>query len=237
MKVIKIIFRMKSYFITGTDTDAGKTYVTAGLAAAIRKIGIDIGIMKPFAAGTPQKVGFKSEDTEILARAAQINDAEQLINPQFFPIPASPYTASESLGVEVDVDLVLQNFKKLLKIHEMMLVEGMGGIFTPILKDYFVTNLIKDMGLDVIVVTRSRIGTVNHTLMTCKMCTIYGLSVRGIIINNFDDNGYSINELKRDLEKLTGISVLGVIPNIKKFDLETTRDYIEKEIDLHSLLS
>lgn len=237
MKVIKIIFRMKSYFITGTDTDAGKTYVTAGLAAAIRKMGIDIGIMKPFAAGTPQKVGLKSKDTEILARAAQINDAEQLINPQFFPIPASPYTASESLGVEVDVDLVLQNFKKLLKIHEMMLVEGMGGVFTPILKDYFVTNLIKDMGLDVIVVTRSRIGTVNHTLMTCKMCTIYGLRVRGIIINNFDDNGYSINELKRDLEKLTGISVLGVIPNIKKFDLETLRDCIEKEIDLHSLLS
>ncbi len=228
---------MKSYFITGTDTDVGKTWITAGIASALKKIGIDVGIMKPFAAGTAQKVGFKSEDTEILAKAAKINDAEQLINPQFFPIPASPFTASESLGVKVDVNLVLQNFKKLLKIHEMMLVEGMGGILTPILKDYFVTNLIKDMGLDVIVVTRSRIGTVNHTLMTCKMCTIYGLRVRGIIINNFDVNGYSINELKRDLEKLTGISVLGVIPNIKKFDLETLRDSIEKEIDLQTLLN
>ena len=228
---------MKSYFITGTDTDVGKTWITAGIASALKKMGIDIGIMKPFAAGTNQKVGFKSEDTEILAKAAKINDAEQLINPQFFPIPASPFTASESLGVKVDVNLVLQNFKKLLKIHEMMLVEGMGGILTPILKDYFVTNLIKDMGLDVIVVTRSRIGTVNHTLMTCKMCTIYGLRVRGIIINNFDVNGYSINELKRDLEKLTGIPVLGVMPNIKNFNLETLRDSIEKEIDLQSLLN
>lgn len=228
---------MKSYFITGTDTDVGKTWITAGIASALKKMGIDIGIMKPFAAGTTQKVGFKSEDTEILAKAAQIDDSEQLINPQFFPIPASPYTASESLGVKVDVDLVLQNFKKLLKIHEMMLVEGMGGILTPILKDYFVTNLIKDMGLDVIVVTRSRIGTINHTLLTCKMCTIYGLRVHGIIINNFDVNGYSINELKRDLEKLTGIPVLGVMPNIKNFDLETLRDSIEKEIDLQSLLN
>jgi dethiobiotin synthetase len=228
---------LKSYFITGTDTDVGKTWITAGIASALKKMGIDIGIMKPFAAGTNQKVGFKSEDTEILAKAAKINDAEQLINPQFFPIPASPFTASESLGVKVDVNLVLQNFKKLLKIHEMMLVEGMGGILTPILKDYFVTNLIKDMGLDVIVVTRSRIGTVNHTLMTCKMCTIYGLRVHGIIINNFDVNGYSINELKRDLEKLTGIPVLGVMPNIKNFNLETLRDSIEKEIDLQSLLN
>lgn len=228
---------MKSYFITGTDTDVGKTWITAGIASALKKMGIDIGIMKPFAAGTTQKVGFKSEDTEILAKAAQIDDSEQLINPQFFPIPASPYTASESLGVKVDVDLVLQNFKKLLKIHEMMLVEGMGGILTPILKDYFVTNLIKDMGLDVIVVTRSRIGTINHTLLTCKMCTIYGLRVRGIIINNFDVNGYSINELKRDLEKLTGIPVLGVMPNIKNFNLETLRDSIKKEIDLQSLLN
>jgi len=228
---------LKSYFITGTDTDVGKTWITAGIASALKKMGIDIGIMKPFAAGTTQKVGFKSEDTEILAKAAQIDDSEQLINPQFFPIPASPYTASESLGVKVDVDLVLQNFKKLLKIHEMMLVEGMGGILTPILKDYFVTNLIKDMGLDVIVVTRSRIGTINHTLLTCKMCTIYGLRVHGIIINNFDVNGYSINELKRDLEKLTGIPVLGVMPNIKNFNLETLRDSIEKEIDLQSLLN
>ena len=228
---------MKSYFITGTDTDVGKTWITAGIASALKKMGIDIGIMKPFAAGANQKVGFKSEDTEILAKSAQIDDSEQLINPQFFSIPASPYTASESLGVKVDVDLVLQNFKKLLKIHEMMLVEGMGGILTPILKDYFVTNLIKDMGLDVIVVTRSRIGTINHTLLTCKMCTIYGLRVHGIIINNFDVNGYSINELKRDLEKLTGIPVLGVMPNIKNFNLETLRDSIEKEIDLHSLLS
>ncbi len=144
---------MKSYFITGTDTDVGKTWITAGIASVLKKMGIDVGIMKPFAAGTAQKVGFKSEDTEILAKAAQINDEEQLINPQFFPIPASPYTASESLGVEVDV------------------------------------------------------------------------------------NCYSINELKRDLEKLTGISVLGVIPNIKKFDLETLRDSIEKEIDLQTLLN
>jgi dethiobiotin synthetase len=84
---------LKSLFITGTDTDVGKTYITSGLAITLRKMGIDIGVMKPFAAGIAQKKGYKSEDVEILCKSAQIHDPENLVNPQFFPIPASPYTA------------------------------------------------------------------------------------------------------------------------------------------------
>ena len=136
---------MKSLFITGTDTDVGKTYITAGLAVTLRKMGVDVGIMKPFAAGTPQKRGFKSEDVEILANAAQVNDSESLLNPQYFPIPASPYTVWKNLRIKPKVNSVLSSFNKLSKIHSMMLVEGMGGIMTPILKDYFVTDLIKNM--------------------------------------------------------------------------------------------
>jgi len=105
---------LKSYFITGTDTDVGKTWIIAGLARAFRNMGINIGIMKPFAAGTLQKTGFKSKDVEILSRAAKVNDPENLVNPQFFPIPASPYTAMKNseVHVKVNVDLILQNFKR-----------------------------------------------------------------------------------------------------------------------------
>ena len=228
---------MKSYFVTGTDTDVGKTIVTTGLAAAIQKKGIDIGIMKPFAAGTSQKVGFKSKDTEMLANASKVNDPEELVNPQFFNIPASPYTAAQNLGLDVDVQLVLNNFKQLSKIHDMMLVEGMGGIMTPILRNYFVTNLIKEMDLDVLLVTSSRIGTVNHTLMTCKICVDNGLRLKGIIINNFEIDGYPPAELKRDLEKLTTFPVLGIIPRLNNFDIDLLRETIEKEIDVKSLLN
>ena len=83
---------MKSNFITGTDTDVGKTYITAGLAITLRKMGTDVGVMKPFAAGVKQKKGFKSEDVEILSNSAKVDDSEELLNPQFFPISASPYT-------------------------------------------------------------------------------------------------------------------------------------------------
>jgi len=109
---------LKSLFITGTDTDVGKTYITAGLAITLRKMSIDVGVMKPFAAGVAQKKGFKSEDVEILSNAAQINDSESLVNPQFFPISASPYTAWKKLKIKPKIPLILSSFKKLSKKHE-----------------------------------------------------------------------------------------------------------------------
>ncbi len=226
---------MKSIFIAGTDTDVGKTYITAGLAVTFRKMGINVGVMKPFAAGTAQKKGFKSEDSEILSNAAQVRDSESLINPQFFPIPASPYTVWKNLKIKPKIPTILASFKKLSKLHEMILVEGMGGIMTPILKDYYITNLIKEMKIPTVIVTRSKIGTINHTIMTVKMCEKYKIPVKGIIINNFDD-GYPVNELKRDLQNLTGIKVLGSIPFLKDMSDASLYRIFKKNIDLKLLL-
>ena len=226
---------MKSLFITGTDTDVGKTYITAGLAISLRKMSIDVGVMKPFAAGVAQKKGFKSEDVEILSNAAQINDSESLVNPQFFPISASPYTAWKKLKIKPKIPLILSSFKKLSKKHELMLVEGMGGTLTPILKNYYIANLIKDMKIPTVIVTRSKVGTVNHTLMTVMMCQKYKIPIKGIIINNFD-KGYPINQLKKDLESLTGIKVLGSIPFIKDMSDKSLYRIFKKNIDMKSLL-
>jgi dethiobiotin synthetase len=228
---------MKSLFITGTDTDVGKTYVTAGLTVTLRKMGIDVGIMKPFAAGTPQKKGFKSEDVEILSQAAQVSDPENLMNPQFFKMAASPYTASKSLKVKVNVNSVLSSFKKLSKLHPMLLVEGMGGIMTPILKNYFVTNLIKEMKIPAVIVTRSKVGTVNHTIMTCKMCEKYKIPIKGIIINNFDSGGYQIKTLKRDLQSLTSVPILGTIPYIENLSDDSLYKNFKKNNDMKSLIT
>ena len=226
---------MKSLFITVTDTDVGKTYITAGLAITLRKMGTDVGVMKPFAAGIEQKKGFKSEDVEILSNAAQISDPETLLNPQFFPISASPYTAWKKLKIKPKIPLILSSFKKLSKNHKMILVEGMGGTMTPILKDYYVANLIKDMKIPTVIVTRSKVGTVNHTLMTVMMCQKYKIPIKGIIINNFDD-GYPIDQLKKDLVNLTGIKVLGSIPFIKDMSDKSMYKIFKKNIDMKSLL-
>ena len=102
---------MKPLFVTATDTDIGKTCVSAGLVYALKKLNIDVGIMKPFACGIKEKTGFSSNDLTILANAAMVDDTEDIINPFFLPIPASPYTAAKNLGVKIDIKHVMECFK------------------------------------------------------------------------------------------------------------------------------
>ena len=228
---------MKPLFITATDTDIGKTYVCAGLAHSLKKLDIDVGIMKPFACGVKQKTGFSSNDLTILSKAAMVNDAEELLNPFFFPIPASPYTAAKNLGVKIDIDYLMKCFRKLDKIHDVMLVEGIGGIMTPILKDYAIIDLIKDLEANTIIVTSSKIGTINHTIMTCNMCKNMKIPVKGLIINNFDSTGYPVSDLEKDLNALTDLPVLCSLPHMQKFNLNDYAKMIENKMDLLSLIN
>ena len=228
---------MKPLFVTATDTDIGKTYVCAGLAYALKKSGIDVGIMKPFACGVKQKIGFSSNDLTILTNAAMVDDAEDIINPFFFPIPASPYTAAKNLGVKIDIEHVMECFRKLDEIHDIMLVEGIGGIMTPILKDYAIIDLIKDLMANTIIVTSSKIGTVNHTVLTCNMCKNMNIPIKGLIINNFDSTGYPIPELERDLSALTDLPVLCSLPHMKKFNLSNYSALIQEKMDISALVS
>jgi len=228
---------MKPLFVTATDTDIGKTYVCAGLAYALKKSGIDVGIMKPFACGVKQKIGFSSNDLTILTNAAMVDDVEDIINPFFFPILASPYTAAKNLGVKIDVEHVMECFRKLDEIHDIVLVEGIGGIMTPILKDYAIIDLIKDLMANTIIVTSSKIGTVNHTVLTCNMCKNMNIPIKGLIINNFDSTGYPIPELERDLSALTDLPVLCSLPHMKKFNLSNYSALIQEKMDISALVS
>ena len=228
---------MKPLFITATDTDIGKTYVCAALAYSLKKLDINVGIMKPFACDVKQKTGFSSNDLTILSKAAMVNDTEELVNPFFFPIPASPYTAAKNLGVKIDINYLMKCFRKLDKIHDVMLVEGIGGIMTPILKDYAIIDLIKDLEANTIIVTSSKIGTINHTIMTCNMCKNMKIPVKGLIINNFDSTGYPVSDLERDLSALTDLPVLCSLPHMQKFNLNDYAKMIENKMDLLSLIN
>ncbi|MDE1827453.1 MAG: dethiobiotin synthase, partial [Thaumarchaeota archaeon] len=207
---------MKSYFVTGTDTGVGKTTITAALAASLRKHGIDVGVMKPIASGIAQKTGFKSSDVALLCEAAKVNDTEETINPVFLPVPTSPYDATKILNLEIDMKIIFEKFQHLLKAHQMLLVEGIGGIMTPITKNFFVADLIKKMGLETIIVTRSTLGTLNHTMMTLKMCKEYGIAIKGMIINYFDEKGsLAERNAPSTLHEITELPILGIIPFVK----------------------
>lgn len=230
---------MKSYFITGTDTGVGKTAITAALAACIKKLGVDVGVMKPVATGIPQKSGFKSSDVSALCQACGVNDAEDLVNPVFMPLPASPYDVSKILDLKFDNKIIFEKFEKLKIKHEMLLVEGIGGIMTPISRDYFVADLIKGMGLDTIIVTRSTLGTLNHTMMTVKTCHDYEIPIKGIIVNNYDEKGGTAEKNSPStIHEITNVPILGTLPFVRDYqNLEMMISHVEKNIDLKSLIS
>jgi len=225
---------LDSFFIAGTDTGVGKTVVTVGLARTLKKRGLDVGVMKPFAAGIPDGTRFQTDDVRQIMEAAGVSDGVKLVNPQFYPIPAAPYTARQNLGSEIDIPLVLESFSKLSDSHDLVLVEGMGGVMAPILRDYFVYDLIRDMKTPAILVTRTRVGTISHTLMSVKICQDNGVTVRGIVINDIDE-GYPPNELKRDLEDLAGLPVLGTVSRVPSPDYDAVSDAVSQGVDLGRL--
>ena len=230
---------MKAYFITSTDTGVGKTSITAGLAGSMHKLGIDVGIMKPIATGYPQNLGFRSSDVAKLVEASSIKDSEDLINPIFLPLPTSPYDATKLLELSIDMPLIFEQLKKLLSIHEILLVEGIGGIMTPITKNFFVADLIKAMNIETIIVTRATIGTLNHTVMTYKMCKDYDIKIRGLIINNYDEKGTPAEKnAPKTLYELTNVPILGTIPFIKDLNkIEKMIEHVGKNVDVKSLIS
>ena len=228
---------MKSIFVTGTDTDIGKTCISAGIALALKKSGINVGVMKPFMCGISQKTGFSHDDVTTLTNAANVNDPRELVNPFFFPISASPYTAAKNLGVKINIKQVLDSYEKLSEIHDVMLVEGIGGIMTPILRDFSVIDLIKNLHTNTLIITSSKIGTVNHTVMTCKLCKNLGIPVKGLIINNFQSEGYPIPQLERDLNDLTDLPILCSLPHVNNFNLDDFSQMISDRIELLSLFT
>lgn len=230
---------MKAYFITGTDTGVGKTAITAGLAGSIRKLGVNVGVMKPIASGTPQKMGFKSPDVNIIVEASGTKDSEDLINPVFLPIPTSPYDATKLLSLPVDISLIFTSFAKLLSVHDVLLVEGIGGIMTPITKNFFVADMIKAMNIETIIVTRATLGTLNHTMMTYQLCKDYDIKVKGLIINNFDEKGTAAEKnAPITLHEITGLDILGVVPFIKDYDkIDTMIEMVGKKVEIKSLIS
>jgi dethiobiotin synthetase len=219
-------------FITGTDTDVGKTVVSAGLALILRDRGMKVGVMKPVATGCygpDQKL--VSHDAVFLMEAAQ-NEYPPLSSPERFRNPLSPNVAAMLEKKEVNVDNILKSYQALQKHYDFMIVEGVGGLMVPLKKDYYVANLIRDMGLPIVIVSYAGLGAINHTLLTVDAATIRGLEVRGIIFNRVSVANYSLAELTNPkvINDLSGVPILGSLPNIENLNMDSCQFGALKEI-------
>jgi len=210
-------------FITGTDTEVGKTIVSAGLALCLRDRGIKVGIMKPVATGCygPEE-RLISHDAAFLMEASE-GQFPPLHSPVRFRNPLSPNVASMLEKKELNVDRILKSFRELGKHYDYMIVEGIGGIMVPLKKDYYVANLIRDMKLPMIVVSYAGLGAINHTLLTVDAAMIRGLEIKGIIFNRVSISNYSLAELTNPkvIHDLSGVPILGSLPDIDDLQVES----------------
>jgi len=190
---------MGAFLITGTDTGVGKTFITYNLALALREKGVKVGCFKPVETG----VRDVPEDGKLLAQATGQRIEE--VVPVSFQLPLSPYAAKIEEGKDFSLEYLGERFKELKGRYETLLVEGAGGIAVPIDRGYTYANLAMDWDLEVIIVGRAGLGTLNHTYLSYFYARSMGLKVRAIILNGFSGKDVSERTNPSIVEEMTGI--------------------------------
>jgi dethiobiotin synthetase len=170
----------RGLFITGTDTDVGKTYVGCLLVQSLVNRGLRLGVYKPVASGFRQWSG---SDGDRLWQAARRPGAIEHVTPQLFSAPLAPPIAAKHEGRCVDKALILRGYEAIRSSHEYHIVEGAGGLLSPISDTWTNADLILRWGLPVVIVTAWKLGVVSQVLTTLVACRSLGIDVECVVLN------------------------------------------------------
>ncbi|MEE8329895.1 MAG: dethiobiotin synthase [Thermodesulfovibrionia bacterium] len=218
----------RGIFITGTDTGVGKTFVATGLLKAFKETGFNVCPMKPVETGCRAKKGkLVPVDAVRLIRASGTEEPLDIINPYKFRLPLAPAVAAVTEKVSIKKKKILSACNHLLKKYDITIVEGAGGIMVPVYKKYLFLDLIKDMDIPILIVSRPGLGTINHTLLTIETAGSRGIDILGVIINYTTKTKKGLPERTNPevIEKLGGVPLLGIVPYSKN----TNSSLIKKE--------
>ena len=179
---------MKGFFVTGTDTEIGKTYVTCLLMQHLAGEGHKVFGLKPIASGCEEtSMGLRSEDALAISEYASLGGIPYLLINRYQFAPAiAPHIAAEQAGTEISFDLIQQDVQEASQYADYLFVEGVGGWQVPLGKDGTVSDLAAKLGLDVILVVGIKLGCINHALLTAQDIQRRGLTLTGWIANRCD---------------------------------------------------
>ncbi len=204
---------MSAYFITGTDTEIGKTFVTCTLLHAARARGLKAVGMKPVAAGAETIQGeLINEDAARLRAAGSFDPGLALLNPYCLASPIAPHIAAAEEGVRIEAGRILAAFDELTRQADVVFVEGVGGFRVPLDAGYDTADLACDLALPVILVVGMRLGCINHALLTAEAIQARGLRLAGWIANQVDPAMLRFQENLDALRLRMDAPLLGVVP-------------------------
>ncbi|HZZ86464.1 MAG TPA: dethiobiotin synthase [Anaeromyxobacteraceae bacterium] len=201
---------MRGLFVTATDTGVGKTEVCCALLRGHRRRGLDLVAMKPAQSGHAPG---EASDAERLWEAMDRAEPLAEICPYGFAAPLAPAVAARLEGKEVSFARVLEGARTLGARHQALLVEGAGGLFTPLTACETYADLAVALGLPVLVVARAGLGTVNHAVLTVEALRARGLTLAGVVLNRTSPKGDPSEPYNAaEIERLCGAPVIASLP-------------------------
>jgi dethiobiotin synthetase len=228
---------MNGFFFTGTDTGVGKTLIAGAIARALSLQGRQVGVMKPFESGCRRDgATLVPADAVFLRNMAGSQDDLSLICPYAFERPLAPGIAARLEKVPISLEKVQKTYNQLSAQYDTMLVEGAGGLLVPISEEQLIIDVIGLLKLPLIIVTRTALGTINHTLLTVREAQRAGIRVCGIILNKVSPEPDEAEETNPEvIRKFSNVPLLGqvpYIPEVKRANPEFLSSLARATIDL-----
>lgn len=222
---------MRQYFITGTDTDVGKTVASKALVTAFAASGCRVAGHKPISAGCDlvsvgtNEVALRNEDAQLLMAQANVELPYDVVNPFAFKEPIAPHIAALRTGHEISASGLLDNYSDLTRYGlDVLISEGAGGWMLPINEHQILPDVVQQLDIDIILVVGMRLGCLNHALLTQQAIASSGLKLAGWIANAPDKQPYFEENLKTLTARITA-PLLGVIPHVN--DATNAASYLD----------
>ena len=214
--------RASVLFITGTDTGVGKTMLTCAIAAALHERGVRVGVYKPIETGCRAgDHGLEAADTIQLVAAAGGRQALASASSYTFEMPAAPLIAAEAAGTSIDPLRLVADFERLAADYEVVLVEGAGGLLVPIADHYTYLDLAQQLCSPVLSVVGSRLGCINHALLTSRMLLYAGLGPAARVLNTLEPGDTSARAAETHrctIARFTAGTDVGIFPHVRPED-------------------
>lgn len=179
---------MSVYFISGIDTDAGKSIVTGVIARTLLKKGVKVITQKFIQTGCRGISEDILKHREIMGIEPQDVDKDGTTCPYVMTYPASPHLAAEIDKITIDTAVIYRATEKLTTLYDKVLLEGAGGLFVPVNRHYLTIDYVRDNGYPLILVASSKLGSINHTLMSLELCRLRGIDVKYVVYNDFPND-------------------------------------------------
>ncbi len=203
----------QSYFIIGTDTNVGKTYIASALVKEFVGLGFKTIGMKPVASGCQYNKNHEliNEDVTALMKVSNVTSTLDVMNPYRFIPAIAPHIAAEQAGVSIDLEVIANAYQMLTRLAEVVIVEGAGGMLVPLNATQTLADLVKLLNIPIILVVGMRLGCINHALLTIELIKARGLTLAGWVANEIDPTMNMFEDNLSSLQQRISAPCLGVV--------------------------